>query len=178
MNFTTPNGKIIRSLLFAVCLILLLPACKSSADPSKAPEFTLLNLQGDTVQLSDFKNKVVLINFFATYCPPCRAEIPDFIKLQEKYNTDGFVVVGISVDENGLFVLPGFVEALKMNYPVLLATSKVIKDYGNVYALPESFLLDREHRIIKQYTGMVTIDELEPVIRKALGLSQAKEAKN
>ena len=148
---------------------ILLAACQSSADPSKAPDFTLLNLQDESVNLSDYKGQVVLINFFSTNCPPCRVEIPDFVLLQNQYGSKGFAVIGISVDQNGKRILPGFVQALRINYPILLATSKVIRDYGNIYALPASFLIDRDHRILKQYTGMVTKDELEPIIVNALG---------
>ena len=158
-------------LLFLVWTILL-SACQGSADPSRAPDFTLLNLHDESVNLSEYKGRVVLINFFATNCPPCRIEIPDFIRLQDKYGPKGFAVIGISVDQNGKRILPGFVKALRINYPILLATSKVIKDYGNVYALPASFLIDRDHRILKHYTGMVTRHELEPIIVNALGIKE------
>ncbi|MGB9496723.1 MAG: TlpA family protein disulfide reductase [Thermodesulfobacteriota bacterium] len=158
-----------RILLFLVWTILL-SACQGEADPSMAPDFMLLNLRDESVNLSQYRGQVVLINFFATSCPPCRAEIPDFISLQDKYGSKGFTVIGISVDQNGKRILPRFVKALGINYPVLLATSKVIRDYGNVYALPASFLIDRNHRILKHYTGMVTRHELEPVIVNALGI--------
>ncbi len=151
------------------CLVLL-PACQSSADSQKAPDFTLLDLHNKTVRLSDFDNKVVMINFFATYCPPCRMEIPDFVKLQKKYEKEGFTVIGITVDENPTVMLPSFMERLGMNYPVLQATNKVLQDYRNVYALPRTFILDREHHIIRDYTGMVTEGEIEPIIKQALGL--------
>jgi peroxiredoxin len=158
-----------RILLFLVWTILL-SACQGDADPSRAPDFTLLNLQDESINLSQYKDRVVLINFFATSCPPCRIEIPDFIRLQDKYGSKGFTIIGISVDQNGKRILPGFVKALRINYPVLLATSKVIEDYGNVYALPASFLIDRNRRILKHYTGMVTRHELEPAIVNALGI--------
>ncbi len=167
------NSVPFRKTLGYVLLILieagLLGACQGNTSTAKAPDFMLLNLKNEVVTLSDYKGKVVLINFFATHCPPCRLEIPDFVRLQNHYGPRGFVVIGISVDQNGEDILPGFVKALKINYPVLLATSRVIKDYGNVYALPASFLIDRDHRIIKHYIGMVTRNELEPLIVKALG---------
>jgi len=162
-----------RKTLACVLLILMeagfLGACQGKTGAAKAPDFMLLNLKNEVITLSDYKGKVVLINFFATHCPPCRLEIPDFVRLQNHYGSRGFVVIGISVDRDGKNILPGFVKALKINYPVLLATSRVIKNYGNVYALPASFLIDRDHRIIKHYIGMVSRDELEPLIVKALG---------
>ncbi len=161
-----PNKSIPLVLLIAV--VTLLPACQGKADESHAPDFTLLNLSGDTVNLSDYRGKVVLINFFATYCPPCRMEMPDFVRLQEKYGSKGFTVIAISVDNEPEKVLPSFIERLGLNFPVLLATTKVLKDYGNIYALPVTFVLDREHKIVKKITGMVNPDELDPVIEKLL----------
>jgi peroxiredoxin len=164
--------RILNCVFLSLIGIILLPACQGSADPSKAPDFTLLNLQDESVNLSEYKGRVVLINFFATNCAPCRVEIPDFVRLQDKYGSKGFAVIGISVDQNEKRILPGFVQALRINYPILLATSKVIKDYGNIYALPASFLIDRDHRILKHYTGMVTKHELEPIIVNALDINE------
>ena len=164
--------RILNYVLLSLVGAILLPACQGSADPSEAPDFTLLNLQDESVNLSDYKGQVVLINFFSTNCPPCRVEIPDFVLLQDQYGSKGFAVIGISVDQNGKRILPEFAQTLRINYPILLATSKVIRDYGNIYALPASFLIDRDHRILKHYTGMVTKDELEPIIVNALGINE------
>ena len=163
---------ILNCVILSLVGAILLAACQGSADPSNAPDFTLLNLQDESVNLSDYKGQVVLINFFSTNCPPCRVEIPDFIRLQDQYGSKGFAVIGISVDQNGKRILPRFAQALRINYPILLGTSKVIRDYGNIYALPASFLIDRDHRILKHYTGMVTKDELEPIIVNALGINE------
>ncbi|MDA8161680.1 MAG: TlpA disulfide reductase family protein [Desulfobacteraceae bacterium] len=153
--------------LFLIAMVMF-SACGSSASAAKAPDFTLLNLENKPVSLSDFKGKVVLLNYFATYCPPCRAEIPDFIGLQTKYAAKGFTVIGISVDDDWQKVLPSFTKALKINYPVLIATPKVLKDYGDIYALPSTFIIDRQGDVVKNYVGMVTTDEVEPVILKAV----------
>ncbi len=163
-------------LLILIFCIMLMPACQSNADSKrgaghdKAPDFTLLDLNNKTVTLDDFKGKVVMVNFFATYCPPCRMEIPDFVELQKKYEKEGFTVVGISVDENPTMLLPPFIKRLGINYPVLQATTKVLRDYRNVYALPRTFILNRDHEIIRDYTGMISAEEIEPVIKQALGL--------
>ncbi len=164
-------------LLITVCLVLLIlmPACQGKTEMSMAPEFTLLNLAGNTVNLSDYSGKVVLINFFATYCPPCRMEIPDFVKLQKEFGPEGFVVIGISVDNDGERVLPPFVEKLGINYPILLATSKVLQDYGNIYALPVTFILDKNHKIVQKITGMVNEEELRPIIEDLLKEGKKKE---
>ncbi len=164
--------KTLRKSLIGIVLVFisfsLFSACQSKADSSSAPDFTLLNLNGDRISLADFKGKVVLINFFATYCPPCRMEIPDFVELARRYGREGFAIIGISVDQNPRKVLPYFIQALKINYPVLLATQKVLRDYGNIYALPATFLLNRDHEIVKSYTGMITRAEIEPIIKRLL----------
>ena len=160
--------KVINWGLTLLLCFMILNACKSNANPYKAPNFALLDLKGDVVKLSDFEGKVILVNFFATYCPPCRYEIPDFVRLQKKLGPQGFQVIGISVDQNGQAILPSFIKQLDINYPILLATSKVIRDYGNVYALPQSFLIGRDQSIIKHFTGMITEHELRPLIEKAL----------
>ncbi len=173
--------KILKHMmLFFACLLFLtlMPACQGQSEVSRAPDFTLLNLAGNTVNLSDFKGKVVLINFFATYCPPCRMEIPDFIRLQEEFSPKGFTVIGISVDNDGERVLPPFVKRLGMNYPVLMATTKVLKDYGDIYALPVTFILDRDHKIVKKITGMVNEEELRPIIERLLQATTKQDDKN
>lgn len=164
--------KIFLQMLTLVFFIAIMPACQGKADDSHAPDFTLLNLSDNTVNLSDYRGKVVLINFFATYCPPCRMEMPTFIELQRKYGPKGFVIIGISVDNDPHKVLPLFIEQLGINFPVLLATNKVLKDYGNIYALPVTFILDKEHIVVKKITGMVNEEELIPIIK---GLVEKKE---
>ena len=162
------NLRITILVALLMSLLILMPACQGKTEESVAPNFTLLNLAGNTVSLTDFKGKVVLLNFFATYCPPCRMEIPDFVKLQRELGPKGFVVIGISVDNDGEKILPSFVEKLGINYPVLLATTKVLKDYGNIYALPVTFILDRNHKIVKKFTGMVSEEEIRPIIVELL----------
>ncbi len=158
---------VVSALVF-ICVVLVLSACQGEADQNRAPAFTLLDLKGDTVELSDFSGKVVLLNFFATYCPPCRMEMPDFVKLQKEYGEKGFQVVAVSVDNNPERVLPPFIDRLGINFPVLIATTKVLKDYGNIYALPVTFILDREHNIAEKYMGMVSEEDIRPVVERLL----------
>jgi cytochrome c biogenesis protein CcmG/thiol:disulfide interchange protein DsbE len=96
--------------------------------------------------------------------------MPDFISLQEKYGNKGFNVVAISVDTEYDRIIPSFVKALKINFPVLKANRQVVRDYDNVFALPVTFLLNKEHKIIKKINGPITIEEIEPVIKKELGI--------
>jgi peroxiredoxin len=168
MNMIFTKKSRYTGTLFIACILLALTACQGKADDNKAPGFTLLDLKGNTVELSDFSGKVVLINFFATYCPPCRMEMPDFVRLQKEFGDRGFQVVAISVDNNPDQVLPPFIARLGINFPVLLATSKVLQDYGNIYALPVTFILDREHNVAEKFMGMVSEGDVKPLIERLL----------
>ncbi len=159
-----------RKIIFLFLSVFLLTNSVYCAELRDAKSFTLKNYDDQTISLVDFKEKMVLVNFFATYCPPCRAEMPDFISLQEKYGNKGFNVVAISVDTEYDRIIPSFVKALKINFPVLKANRQVVRDYDNVFALPVTFLLNKEHKIIKKINGPITIEEIEPVIKKELGI--------
>ncbi len=161
--------KFLSSILFCWCIFFSINACTSSADLTVAPEFTLLDVTQKTYSLSDFKGKMIVLNFFATYCPPCRAEIPDFVKLQQKYGDKGLQVLAISADSNWNEVLPSFIKRMNINFPVLLATSKVIRDYGDVYGLPVTFVIGKDRKIVSKIMGMVEPDELEHIVQKHLG---------
>ena len=172
MSRMTTLKSVCRWLAAALVLLTALPACSSKASSQEAPDFTLLNLNGDEVHLSDYRGKVVLLNFFATYCPPCRMEMPEFVDLQREYGPKGFKVIAVSVDEDPQQVLPPFIQRMGLNFPVLMATSKVIADYGNIYALPQTFVIDRQQRIVRHFTGMITRSMVEPLIKDVLGLNE------
>jgi thiol-disulfide isomerase/thioredoxin len=127
-------------------------ALKAVSKRSPAPNWELTGLDGNKMKLSDLKGQVVLLNFWATWCPPCRKEIPDLIQLQDKYKSQGFTVIGISVDEQGARVVKPFSTQLKMNYPILLATSEVAEAY-RIDGIPASFLIDREGRLASTHIG-------------------------
>ena len=110
----------------------------------KAPDFTLLNLEGEKVNLSDYKGKIVFINFWATWCGPCRYEIPAFIELQKEFGADKLVILGISVDQGDLSVVPAFAEEYGINYEVLYATPEVVGMYGGIRSIPTTFIVDRD----------------------------------
>ena len=119
---------------------------------NKAPDFTLSDMQGNEVSLSDFKGNVVIINFWATWCGPCRFEIPDLIDLQEKYNGD-LVVLGVSLDYDGPSVVPQFAEKLGISYPVLYGNGQVAHRYGGVTGIPTTFIIDRDMNVYSRYIG-------------------------
>jgi len=152
--------KLLRSLLL-VALVFLFLACTSQnggSETSVAPGFTLPDLSGKMAGLSDYKGQVVLLNFWATWCPPCRAEIPDLIALQEQYSSEGFSILGVSLDSADIDKVRQFSQERRITYRILYAGQeihKISKDYGNIRGIPTSFLIDREGRIVKKIVGVV-----------------------
>lgn len=134
----------------------------------QAPEFTLLDINGNKVNLSDFKGKVVILDFWATWCPPCIAEIPHFIELYDEYKNRGLEVIGISMDRNGQRVVPPFAEEKGINYILLLGDDEVTDLYGGIISIPTTFILDREGGIRKRYMGYRDKEVFERDIKELL----------
>ncbi len=134
-------------------------------DEFKAPDFTLANVKGDNVSLSDYKGKIVIVDFWATWCPPCRKGIPDLISLQDEYK-DKVAVIGISLDrENTKASVPGFVDKMGINYPVVYFNDQVINDFGGVSAIPTTFIIDQKGNIVKKMIGLYPKSEYEQVVK-------------
>jgi peroxiredoxin len=123
----------------------------TSTGGDKAMEFTAKNLDAQDVKLSDFKGKVVLVNFWAVWCGPCQEEIPELVELYNTYRDKGFVIVGVS-DPSDLNEIKSFVNEHKMNYPVVIDNGNISDEY-NVTGFPTSFLINREGKIVKKYPG-------------------------
>ena len=117
-----------------------------------APKWELEDLNGEKVKLSDFKGKVVLLNFWATWCPPCRKKIPDLIDLHKTYKDKGFAVIGVSIDEQGAAIVRPFVNRVGVNYPILLGSESVVNAYG-IEPIPATFLIDRHGRVAAHHIG-------------------------
>ncbi|HEY7616039.1 MAG TPA: TlpA disulfide reductase family protein [Terriglobales bacterium] len=135
-----------------------------------APEFALRSLEGKTVRLSDFRGKAVLLNFWATWCTPCKIEMPWFADLQKKYGPEGLQVLGIAMDEDASpQELGKFAKDLGVNYPILIGQESIEKDYGGVQFLPITLYIDREGKILEKVFGLKGRSEIEENIKKALG---------
>jgi cytochrome c biogenesis protein CcmG, thiol:disulfide interchange protein DsbE len=145
-------------------------ANKGNLKGAPAPGFSLTDLTGQPLVLANYRGKVVLLDFWATWCAPCREEIPHFIALQDKYREQGLEVIGISMDD-GPKPVQEFYRRFKMNYPVAVGTEQVAEAYGGVYGLPVTFLLDRDGRVVAKYTGAV---EMATVEQQVQSLLQAK----
>ncbi|MGC1483680.1 MAG: TlpA disulfide reductase family protein [Candidatus Acidiferrum sp.] len=142
-----------------------------------APELTLKDLDGKDVSLSEFKGKVVLVNFWATWCDPCRTEIPWLIELQQKYGPKGFVVLGIALDDEGKSVVAPFVakerfdvegQKLPMSYEILIGNDDAADKFGGLFGYPTSILISRDGKQIKRITGMIDYDEMSKAIESQL----------
>jgi peroxiredoxin len=120
---------------------------------AKAPDFALKNSKGETVRLSSFKDNVIILNFWATWCGPCRGEIPGFVDLYNKYNNEGLEIIGVSLDQNGWDAVDPFVKNYKVNYPVLLYNRQVIMNYGGIRAIPTTFIINRNGEIVEKIIG-------------------------
>ena len=149
----------------------------SSTKPDKerkpAPEFELKDADGKTVRLSDYKGKVVLLDFWATWCGPCKIEIPWFIEFERQYKDKGFAVIGVSMDEEGWTVVKPFVSDLAINYRILQGNDSTADLYGGVNALPTTFLIDREGRVAWKHEGLAGKDDFEDRIKTLTARSAA-----
>ena len=138
-------------------------------NPAAAPAFAARDLDGREIAMASLRGKVVLINFWATWCPPCRAEIPDLIALQEKYR-DRLQIIGISEDEGGPEIVRRFVAEHRINYPILMTSPEIEKKFPGIGALPTSFVIDRDSRLVQKHIGMLTARTTEYETRHLAGL--------
>jgi peroxiredoxin len=141
----------------------------AAKDRRTAPDFTLADAQGANIRLSDYKGKVVLLNFWATWCGPCQVEIPWFEEFERKYKDRGFTVLGVSVDEDGWKAVKPYVAQKRMNYPVVLGNEKVSDSYGGVDSIPTTLMVDRDGRIAATHVGLESKSTYEKEVVKLLG---------
>ena len=178
--------KIFLAVLVAVGLALAFAKWNSLPSPTQggasaatpasqgaAADFSGRDLMGSgVVQLSKLKGKVVLLDFWATWCPPCRRELPELVELQESYRAQGLVVVGASVDQQvGPDGVKEFAQNWHINYPMLMATQEMAMQYGGIQAIPTTFLIGKDGMIIKNYVGGQPKETFEADIKQALAAS-------
>jgi thiol-disulfide isomerase/thioredoxin len=143
-------------------------ATQGATEGAAAPTFSLPSVPGgQTVSLSAQRGKVVLVNFWATWCPPCRGEVPEFVKVQRELRPKGFEILGMSVDD-GPDPVVDFVKAQGINYGVALATPEVVQAYGGIHAVPTSFLVDKDGKVVQKFEGAIDADTLRDAVTKLL----------
>jgi thiol-disulfide isomerase/thioredoxin len=180
----------LRTLAIALASTLTLTACSGGlgppdADSGPAPtvklvknpvavsDFTVTDLDGRTFTLSSLRGKVVLVNFWATWCGPCRAEIPELIALQDKYRNN-LVILGVATDEPSVDQVRSFAQKYRMNYPIVMATDATRRAFPGVSALPTTFVVDVEGRAVQKHVGLIDVKVYEDETRALAGLVKAK----
>jgi thiol-disulfide isomerase/thioredoxin len=138
-------------------------------NPDPAPDFQLKSIEGKPLNLADLRGKVVFLNFWATWCGPCRLEIPDLVDLQKRYQ-DGLQIIGMDVDDDDAAEIAKYVEESGINYPVAVTPADLRTQYGGIPALPTSFVLDTQGRVVQKHVGLFNPQLYETEIRALLGM--------
>ena len=185
MRPTRVSSRLVATIAFVMLLALALAGCgggsqkgassETSAAPagngetgSVAPGYELADLTGKMVSNKEFAGKVVILDFWATWCPPCREEIPHFVQLQSKYREQGLVIVGLSLDAGGAKDVAPFAEEHNINYPMLIGNDDIAKAYGGVNSIPTTFVIDRQGKIVKRFVGFTPPEVFEETIAPLL----------
>ncbi len=138
------------------------------AKSTVAPDFSLESLDGKSVRLSDLRGKAVLLNFWATWCGPCKIEMPWFVELQNQYGAQGLQIVGVAMDDASKEDIAKFAKNMGVNYPILIGKESIGDQYGGIPALPESFFIGRDGKIVDKIIGLKGKGEIEDAIKSAL----------
>lgn len=160
--------------IFVALLIVLSPAVVVG----QAPQFTLKDINGRTVRLRAYRGKVVLINFWATWCPPCRAEMPDLVKLQRDYARQGLQVIGITYPPEEKTRVRRFARSLKVNYPIILGTSQIKARFTAEETLPLTVVIDRDGKVNDIISGILLRQEFDEKIKPLLMMTTEGEMRN
>jgi peroxiredoxin len=165
--------------LLAMCALLAAQTAPQPGQPAPqprqpAPDFTLTDSTGASVKLSTYRGKVVLLDFWATWCGGCKVEIPWYVEFQNKYRNDGLTTIGVSMDDDGWKSVKPFLEEHKLNYPVVIGNQELATKYGGLTSLPMTLLIDRSGKIAESHAGMVDKDAFENKIKALLHESPAK----
>lgn len=161
-------NSLLRSLFAAGLLALLAVTGAASVVGQAVPALTFKDLSGQEVSLAALKGKVVIVDFWATWCGPCLQEIPGYIEMQKKHGPEGLVIVGISLDKKNPAEVKKFAEARGMNYPVVIGSFDDVEAFGGFNVIPTTFLVGRDGKILHEKSGVMEHDKYEALVKKAL----------
>ena len=164
-------------IVFAALMIACAPA-SVFAQEALAPQFALKDLNGRTVRLSDYRGKVVVINFWATWCPPCRAEMPDLVRLQRQYGRQGLQIIGITYPPEKKERVRRFARSLKVNYPIVLGTSETKARFSSEETLPLTVVVNRDGKVTDIISGILLREEFDEKIKPLLTKNMEGEIRN
>ena len=163
------NLKIV-SLFAALLAVAVLAGCSTPASPaSDVPQFSFSSLEGKTVAMKDLGNKVVIVDFWATWCGPCREEIPHLNELYSELKGKGLEIVGISMDTDGTDGVKDFAREFRIQYPIVMGDEKVAESFGGIIGLPTTFVIDRNGRIAKKYIGLPPAADMAKLVKDLVG---------
>jgi thiol-disulfide isomerase/thioredoxin len=159
-----------KRLLIAPVVLLFFASCSGSGQEfsGETPDFSLPAVDGSMFRMADHAGQVILIDFWATWCPPCQEMVPVLKKLHEDFSDKGLFILGISLDQEGLKVLSPFVHQNRIPYSVVMADDQTVRAFGGITTIPTLFIVDREGKLVKKMLGYHTYDDLEDVVKKYL----------
>jgi len=166
------NWKMV-ALFAALLAVAVLAGCsKPTSSAPDVPQFSLTSLEGKTVAMKDLSNKVVIVDFWATWCGPCREEIPHLNELYSELKGKGLEIVGISMDTDGTDGVKDFAREFRIQYPIVMGDEKVAESFGGIIGLPTTFIIDRKGKIAKKYIGLPPAEDMKRIVKGLMeGLS-------
>jgi thiol-disulfide isomerase/thioredoxin len=155
-------------IITVIISVLFITGQALSVEKQKAQNFSLKTADGKVIELAKLKGKVVVVNFWATWCPPCRAEIPDFIKVYNQYKLKGLEIVGIALDKDGWDAVKSFINKMRINYPIVLGNENITRSYGSFKGIPTTFIIDKNGYIVDRQAGKLSKQALEQILKPLL----------